>query len=426
MSINTEELMKNMLGAVPTAPIQQNMVAPEMVIPTMVAPAAIDPTSASLAPVAPIGAPIPNLETPAAPTTPAASVNVAPAAPIVPAAQPEFSMPEINPVVQTTVAPAVNTTNTVVPTQVAVENSTAMAAVNAVEASPTVGSQLNLQNGLDLDNIMTQEEEVKLAQQEKIIEPITIGGLESIGTCKTSTWSALITILEFIAKGLSNNDVIEIDKGLIDTHRNGNFIHCDMRQILGNISLNLTAPETSVKLLKLIKGGELIQIFKENATQKYVYCNIQDGEIKTRVKTSFSAESGAEFSKAPILAKAAFKKEIPPQEKEILKTIISGRSASGSEEAFRFGFSKADNTLVSVGVGKDFTHFFKDSKIETDEYRCYNPFPVPNMDSCIIEFYKEEDGSNWIRTISNINVSSIVCTEKVELIDSSIEDFSFN
>lgn len=401
MSINTEELMKNMLGAVPTTPMQQTMVAPEMVIPTMVAPAAIDPASASLTPVAPIGTPIYNLE---------ASVSAAPAVLTVPA-------------VQTTVAPAVNT-ETAIP--VITENSTAMAAVNAVATAPTVGSQLNLQNGLDLDNIMTQEEEVKLAQQEKIVEPITIGGLESIGSCKTSTWSALITILEFIAKGLSNNDVIEIDKGLIDTHRNGNFIHCDMRQILGNISLNLTAPETSVKLLKLIKGGELIQIFKENATQKYVYCNIQDGEIKTRVKTSFSAESGGEFSKAPILAKAAFKKEIPPQEKEILKTIISGRSASGSEEAFRFGFSKTDNTLVSVGVGKDFTHFFKDSKIEIDEYRCYNPFPVPNMDSCIIEFYREEDGSNWIRTISNINVSSIVCTEKVELIDSSIEDFSFN
>ena len=114
------------------------------------------------------------------------------------------------------------------------------------------------------------------------------------------------------------------------------------------------------------------------------------------------------------------------QEKEIIKTIISGRSAVGSEEPYRFGFSKADNSLVSIGVGKDFTHFFKDSSIETDEYRVYNPFPVPNMESCIMEFFKCQDGTTWIRTISNISVSSIICTEKVELIDSSIEDFNFN
>lgn len=289
-----------------------------------------------------------------------------------------------------------------------------------------IGTQLNLQNGLELDNILTQEEEVKLNQKETIIEPIVIGGLESIGSCKTSTWSALITILDFIAKELSNNDIIAIDNGSIDTHRNGNFIHCDMKNILGNISLNLTSPDTSVKLLKLIKGGELIQIFKESSTNSYMFCNIQDGKILTRVKTSFAADAVSELSKAPTLPNPVFKKEIPNQEREILKTIIAGRAAIGSEEPFRFGFSKIDNSLVSVGVGKNFTYFFKDASIETDEYRVYNPFPVPNMESCIIQFFKCEDGSTWVKTISNISVSSIICTEKVEIIDSSIEDFNFN
>ena len=296
----------------------------------------------------------------------------------------------------------------------------------AVVDQTTIGTPMNLQNGLDLDNVLTQEEEVKLTQKEAVVQPIVIGGLESIGSCKTSTWSALITILDFIAKDLSNNDIIAIDNGSIDTHRNGNFIHCDMKNILGSISLNLTSPDTSVKLLKLIKGGELIQIFKEQATNSYIFCNVQDGKISTRVKTSFAADTVTELSKAPTLPSPIFKKEIPNQEKEIIKTIISGRSAVGSDEPYRFGFSKNDNSLVSIGVGKDFTHFFKDSSIETDEYRVYNPFPVPNMESCIMEFYKCQDGSAWVKTISNISVSSIICTEKVEKIDSTIEDFDFN
>ena len=331
-------------------------------------------------------------------------------------------MPQMDPIITNTVVSEIPVSQK--DEEVTAVNMEQMA-INAVE-NQTIGTQMNLQNGLDLENVLTPEESVKLTQKEVVVEPIKIGGLESIGSCKTSTWSALITILDFIAKDLSNNDIIAIDNGSIDTHRNGNFIHCDMKNILGNISLNLTSPDTSVKLLKLIKGGELIQIFKESSTNSYMFCNIQDGNILTRVKTSYAADTVTELSKAPLLPNPVFKKEIPNQEKEIIKTIISGRSAVGSEEPYRFGFSKADNSLVSIGVGKDFTHFFKDSSIETDEYRVYNPFPVPNMESCIMEFFKCQDGTTWIRTISNISVSSIICTEKVELIDSSIEDFNFN
>ena len=336
-----------------------------------------------------------------------------------PVQQEQVEMPTLVTQVETMVAP-IEIMVTPVETMVTAET---MVAQNTM---PAIGTQINLQNGLDLENVMTPEEQVKLTQKETPVEPIVINGLESIGSCKTSTWSALITILDFIAKDLSNNDIIAIDNGSIDTHRNGNFIHCDMKNILGNISLNLTSPDTSVKLLKLIKGGELIQIFKEDATKHYIFCNIQDGKILTRVKTSHASDTVSELSKAPLLPSPVFKKEIPNQEKEIIKTIIAGRSAVGSVEPYRFGFSKTDNSLVSIGVGKDFTHFFKDSSIEIDEYRVYNPFPVPNMESCIMEFFKCQDGTTWIKTTSNISVSSIICTEKVELIDSSIEDFDFS
>ena len=337
----------------------------------------------------------------------------------------QHEMPPMMPPVQQEIPP-VQQEQVEIPTMAIAETMVTAETMVAQNTMPTIGTQINLQNGLDLENVMTPEEQVKLTQKETPVEPIVINGLESIGSCKTSTWSALITILDFIAKDLSNNDIIAIDNGSIDTHRNGNFIHCDMKNILGNISLNLTSPDTSVKLLKLIKGGELIQIFKEDATKHYIFCNIQDGKILTRVKTSHAADTVSELSKAPLLPSPVFKKEIPNQEKEIIKTIIAGRSAVGSVEPYRFGFSKTDNSLVSIGVGKDFTHFFKDSSIEIDEYRVYNPFPVPNMESCIMEFFKCQDGTTWIKTTSNISVSSIICTEKVELIDSSIEDFDFS
>ena len=339
---------------------------------------------------------------------------------VAPVAMPEVAQASVAPVAMPTVQQ-----------EVAIQAPVAIPAVQQEVTIPApsaaTGTPLNLANGLDLEQVMTPEAEVKLAKAEVEAKPIIINGLQSIGNCKVSVWSTLITILDFIAKGTSNNDIISIDQGTIDTHREGIFIHCDMRTILGNISLNLTSPDSSVKLLKLIKGGELIQIFKEDSTNSYVFCNIQDGKVFTKVKTTYSHESADGFGKAPALGNPVFQKEIPQAEKEIIKTIIAGKAAISSDEPYRFGFSKIDNTLVSIGVGKNFTHFFQDSTIEVNEYRTYNPFPVPNMESCIIRFFtKTDDNSFWIQTVSNISVSSIVCTEKVELIDSTIEDFDFN
>ena len=339
--------------------------------------------------------------------------------PVAPVAQVATQAPAIEQPVMPAMAPAIE--QPIVTQAQTIEQQATQAVVTQTQAVGEV-----IQNGLDLDYVMTPEAGVQLTVAEAVVEPIKLGGLESIGNCKTSVWSALLTILDFIAKELSNNDIIAIDKGTIDTHRNGMFIHCDMQNILGNISLNLTAPDTSVKLLKTIKGGQLVQIFKEEATNSYMFCNVQDGKVQTRVKTNFAADSGEGFGKAPLLGNPVFQKEIPNAEKEIIKTIIAGKSAIGADEPFRFGFSKNDNSLVSIGVGKNFTYFFQDSSIEVDEYRCYNPFPVPNMDSCIIRFFKKaDDNTTWIQTVSNINPSSIICTEKVELIDSSIEDFDF-
>lgn len=419
MSVNQDELMQAMLAAgngvvgqmpgmvvppiMPQMGASQPLVAP--VIEQPVAP--VMPVMAPQAPVieqpqAPVMAPV--IEQPVAPQ--------APAAPIVHVEQPA-------PVIEQPTAPVAPQAPVMPAMAPAIEQQAAVAQTQVVGEV--------IQNGLELDYVMTPEAGVQLTVSEATVEPIKLGGLESIGNCKTSVWSALLTILDFIAKELSNNDIIAIDKGTIDTHRNGMFIHCDMQNILGNISLNLTAPDTSVKLLKTIKGGQLVQIFKEEATNSYMFCNVQDGKVQTRVKTNFAADSGEGFGKAPLLGNPVFQKEIPNAEKEIIKTIIAGKSAIGADEPFRFGFSKNDNSLVSIGVGKNFTYFFQDSSIEVDEYRCYNPFPVPNMDSCIIRFFKKaDDNTTWIQTVSNINPSSIICTEKVELIDSSIEDFDFN
>ena len=282
-------------------------------------------------------------------------------------------------------------------------------------------------NGIDLDGIMSPEE-VNLTQKEVEVKPISINGLTNIGSCKTSVWGAFIKITEFIAKDLGNNDIIVIDNGTIDTHKEGVFIHCDMQNILGNISLNITAPDSSVKLLKIIRGGDLVQIFREDSTNSYVFCNITGDKVGTRVKTKLAADASVSgFGKAPELGTPIRQKEISNADKEIIKTIIAGKSAIGSDEPYRFGFSKVDDSLVSIGVGKDFTHFFQDSNIETVEYRVYNPFPVPNMDSCIIRIYADADPKKkWIQTVSNIEISSIVCTECVEIIDTAIEDYSFN
>ena len=373
-----------------------------------------------------------------APVMPAAEVAPVMAPAINPVTAPVMSPVEVapTPIISAEIPSVPVTESAVTPTQeTIVDVPTMPAMVPSVEqmlvapaTTPATTPNLPVMdgNGLDLEGLMSPEE-VNLSQKEVEAKPITINGLSNVGSCKTSVWGAFIKITEFIAKDLGNNDIIVIDNGTIDTHKEGVFIHCDMQNILGNISLNITAPDSSVKLLKLIKGGDLVQIFREDATQSYIFCNIAGDEVKTRVKTKLAADASVNgFGKAPELGTPIRQKEISNADKEIIKTIIAGKSAMGSDEPYRFGFSNVDDSLVSIGVGKDFTYFFQDSGIKTTEFRVYNPFPVPNMDCCIIRIFKDADPKKrWIQTVSNIEISSIVCTECVEVIDTSIEDYSF-
>ena len=401
-------MQANQVGAVGAPVMPAAEVAPVM------APA-INPVVAPVTEVAPVMAPV------MAPAINPVTAPVMPTAEVAPTPIISAEIPSV-PVVESAVMPAQETVVDV-PTMPAMVPS-----VEQMLAAPTATPNLPVMdgNGLDLEGLMSPEE-VNLSQKEVEAKPITINGLSNVGSCKTSVWGAFIKITEFIAKDLGNNDIIVIDNGTIDTHKEGVFIHCDMQNILGNISLNITAPDSSVKLLKLIKGGDLVQIFREDATQSYVFCNIAGDEVKTRVKTKLAADASVNgFGKAPELGTPIRQKEISNADKEIIKTIIAGKSAMGSDEPYRFGFSNTDDSLVSIGVGKDFTYFFQDSGIETTEFRVYNPFPVPNMDSCIIRIFKDADPKKrWIQTVSNIEISSIVCTECVEVIDTSIEDYSF-
>ena len=210
----------------------------------------------------------------------------------------------------------------------------------------------------------------------------------------------------------------------------GIFIHCDLKNVLGNISLNLVAPQATTKKLSTIRGGELVQIFKDADAGVYHFCNILNGRILTRVRTRFATESTDGFAKPPVLPGNPYIKEIGSQEQETIRTIIAGKAAENSEEPYRFGFDKNNNTLVSIGVGSDFTHFFQDSNIEVDEYKVFYPFPVSNIDSVIIKFFKFISPTTgleetWLHVVNNFDFVSVVCIEKIEKFNSSIEDFKF-
>ena len=68
-------------------------------------------------------------------------------------------------------------------------------------------------------------------------------------------------------------------------------------------------------------------------------------------------------------------KEIGANEQETIRTIIAGKAAMSSEEPYRFGFDRNNNTLVSIGVGSDFTYFFQEASDSVDEYKVFLSIP---------------------------------------------------
>lgn len=284
-----------------------------------------------------------------------------------------------------------------------------------------------MQNGLDLTG-HSPEDNVKLEVASKEVTPISVGGLTSVGNCNVAGWGGFLKVLGSLTKDLGNDDVVTIENGILDTNKNGIFIHCDLQNVLGNISLNLVAPQATTKMLSTIRGGELVQIFKDD--NNYHFCNILNGRILTRVKTRFAAESADGFAKPPQLQGTPYIKEIGANEQETIRTIIAGKAAMSSEEPYRFGFDRNNNTLVSIGVGSDFTYFFQEASDNVDEYKVFYPFPVSNIDSVIIKFFKFTSPvtgleETWLHVVNNFDFVSVVCIEKIEKFNSAIEDFKF-
>ena len=114
-----------------------------------------------------------------------------------------------------------------------------------------------MQNGLDLTG-HSPEDNVKLEVASKEVTPISVGGLTSVGNCNVAGWGGFLKVLGSLTKDLGNDDVVTIENGILDTNKNGIFIHCDLQNVLGNISLNLVAPQATTKMLSTIRGGELV------------------------------------------------------------------------------------------------------------------------------------------------------------------------
>lgn len=285
--------------------------------------------------------------------------------------------------------------------------------------------------GIGTEAAISQEEVANLNTQAEVkVQPIHVDGLTEVGDCPMSGWSGFLKILDFFAKDLGKDDVMSIDAGKMNTSKSGTFIRSDLSHYIGDITLNLTNPSQTYKKLKLLKGGDLIQIFKDDVLNKYIFCSIIEERISTKIGSKIAeTDDEGSLTTVPELGNPMYSKAIGDKEIETIRNIIDAKNAMEDDEPYKFGFSKADNSLVSIGVGEDFAHYFQKSDIETVEFKCYYPFPINKMDGLTIKRFElpnaEGGVDTWIEIINNVDLTSIITTEKVSIVDNEIEGFSY-
>ena len=352
----------------------------------------------------------------------------APVAPVNEMANAQMVQQQEQVVVTEEVAPLVNEAAMQMPAMPAIPNDNINVS-NTVVVDPATQASIG---GIGMDQAVVSQEDVASlnTQQNTKVVPIVVDGLADVGNCPISGWGGFLKILDFFCKDLGKDDIMSILAGKMNTSKAGTFIRSDLSHYIGDITLNLTNPSQTYKKLKLLKDGELIQIFKDEVLNKYMFCSIQNDRISTKIGTKIAeTDEDGSLTTIPNLGTPMYSKAIGEKEIEVIKNIIEAKNAMEDEEPYKFGFSKADNSLVSIGVGEDFAHYFQDDHIETVEFKCYYPFPINKMDGLTIKRFElpNSEGSvdTWIEIINNVDLTSIITTEKVSIVDNEIEGFSY-
>jgi len=250
--------------------------------------------------------------------------------------------------------------------------------------------------------------------------PAENSGPKVIGTISSAAYGGFVKILSLLTSNSGKTDIISIEEGKLSTVAGGGFLYCDLSVLFGENNFDIIDPQYSIKLLKLISGGDQVTFIDDDANAKYLISNLVDGNPQINIKLPKPDPSMNPKITKPNLGE--LQEQVHNIDPDLVNTITS---AEKNLESQYFILEIIDNPetqkkeIISISTDQETFKFnFKDSwkaddGAEPTKYKLFNPFPIPKPDEIDFELYKSDSGELWVKTVSEVGMAKIDYSEKL-------------
>ncbi len=241
-----------------------------------------------------------------------------------------------------------------------------------------------------------------------------------IGTIKSAAYGGFTKILSLLTTNMGKSDIISIEKGKLSTIYGGGFLYCDLSVLFGENNFNIIDPQYSIKLMKLISGGDEVIFVDDEANVRYLITNLVEGHPQININLPKPDPSLNPKITKPKLGD--LHENLESMSPDLAVTITTAEKNLDSQY-FILTVNKNPDTdkqeIISVSTDKETFKFnFKDewkSKDgqEVERFKLFNPFPIPKPDEIEFKLFGNEAGDLWVQTISEVGLAKIEYMEKL-------------
>ena len=247
----------------------------------------------------------------------------------------------------------------------------------------------------------------------------TTGDPVVIGTINSAAYGGFTKILSLLTANMGKSDIISIEEGKLSTISGGGFLYCDLSMLFGENNFDIIDPTYSIKLLKLISGGDEVTFIDDDANSRYLVSNLVDGHPQINITLPKPDPSMNPKITRPTLGEV--QEEVPNIDPDLVSTITSAEKNLDSQFfILEVVESEGKHIITSISTDKETFKFnFKDSWPSDDgspepvKYKLFNPFPIPKPDEIKMSLYKTGENDLWIVTTSEVGMAQIDYMEKL-------------
>ena len=228
--------------------------------------------------------------------------------------------------------------------------------------------------------------------------------MEIITNINSAVYGGLTKILSFLAKDKESIDSLSINKGEIIDITNTGYIYANIKHLFGEKTIEFLDPKYSVKLMRLLKGGEEFVFIDDDDNCSYTITNI------TSSVSIPKSTKGVTTLKIPELDKTVATVDI---ETDIVSNIDEAKKTLESEKVV-IELNKDNTEIIGVNINDNYEYRFNvEYKDEIKKYNVFNIMPIKGEGYTYAIMQKEGDNDLWLKVTVDLTLLEVHYYEKL-------------